>query len=345
VTVLDHDELGTPDAPEEIYASVAVSGGRVYLASTTTLYAIGSKERKPSDASAISTLPSGTPGEPAYLQLVPTEVMLSPGKSLDLTARLFDDKGRFVREADATLALEGLKGTVSGKTFTAAADAGFQAGKVVATSGALKGASRIRVVPPPPWKEDFEAIGAVPGAWINATGKFEIRDAAAIPDGGEGKILVKKSDNPFTRRARVFMGPPDWSEYAIEVDARASRKGRQVGSVGVIAQRYQLTLSGTNLKKVELQSWQPETARTAKADFVWEPDKWYRLKLEVVKEDGGAVVARGKVWPRGEAEPSAWTIERRDDAAPNLNGSVGIYADAQPVEVFFDNLEVREGEQ
>jgi hypothetical protein len=33
-------------------------------------------------------------------------------------------------------------------------------------------------------------------------------------------------------------------------------------------------------------------------------------------------------------------VERRD-THPNLEGSPGIYADAQPVEVFFDNLEVR----
>jgi outer membrane protein assembly factor BamB len=342
VTVLDHDELGTPEAPEEIYASVAVSGGRVYLASTTTLYAIGSKERKPAPASPVSTIPSGTPGEPTYLQLVPTEVILAPGKSLALTARLFDDKGRFVRETDAQLSLDGLKGTVSGKSFTPAADAGSQAGKVVATAGTLKGASRIRVVPPLPWKEDFETIAGVPGAWVNATGKFEIRDAATMPGVGEGKILVKKSDNPFTRRARVFMGPPEWTGYSIEVDARATRKGRQIGSVGVIAQRYQLTLAG-NTQRVELQSWQPETERTAKADFKWEPDKWYRLKLEVVDEPDGKVVARGKVWPREEAEPDAWMIERRD-ASPNLNGSVGINAVAQPVEVFFDNLEVWKSE-
>ncbi|HJS72975.1 MAG TPA: PQQ-binding-like beta-propeller repeat protein, partial [Vicinamibacteria bacterium] len=342
VTVLDHDELGTPEAPEEIYASVAVSGGRVYLATTTTLYAIGNKERKPAASSPVSTLPAGTPGEPTYLQLVPSEVVLAPGKSLPLTARLFDDKGRFVRDTEAELSLDGLKGTVSGKSFTAAADAGSQAGKVVATAGSLKGASRIRVVPPLPWKEDFETVAGVPGAWINATGKFEIRDAATMPGVGEGKILVKKADNPFTRRARVFMGPPEWSGYAIEVDARATRKGRQIGSVGVIAQRYQLTLSGNN-QRVELQSWQPETQRTARADFEWEPDKWYRLKLEVVNEADGKVVARGKVWPREEAEPEAWMIERRD-SSPNLNGSVGIYADAQPVEVFFDNLEVWKSE-
>ncbi len=340
-TVLDRDELGTPEAPEEIYASVAVSGGRVYLATTSALYAIGSEERRPVASGPLSTLPAGTPGEPAYLQVVPTEVVLAPGESLDLTARLFDDRGRLVRETDAVLSLEGLQGTFAGKTFTASSEPRFQSGKVVAAAGELKGASRIRVVPPLPWKEDFESIPGVPGAWINATGKFEIREAAAMPGVGEGKILVKKSDNPFTRRARVFMGPPDWSGYTIEVDARATRRGRQMGSFGVIAQRYQLTLLGNN-QRLELQSWQPETERTAKADFPWEADKWYRLKLEV-RNEGGSVVARGKVWARGEAEPAAWVLERRD-TSPSLTGSVGIYADAQPVEVFFDNLEVRRTE-
>jgi outer membrane protein assembly factor BamB len=337
--VLDHDDLGTPEEPEEIYASVAVSDGRVYLASTENLYAIGSKERKPGPSRAVSALPAGAAGEPAYLQVVPTELVLEPGEKVDLTARLFDGSGQFVRETDATLSLEGLEGTVSGKSFTPSSDARFQSGKVLAAAGNLKGAARVRVVPASPWKEDFETIPAVPGAWINATGKFEIRDAATMPGVGEGKILVKKSDNPFTRRARVFMGPPDWSDYTIEVDARATRKGRQQGSVGVIAQRYQLTLMG-NTQKVELQSWQPETARTAKAEYKWEPDTWYRLKLEVRNEGEGKVVARGKVWPRGEAEPAEWMVERRD-SLPNLNGSVGLYADAQPVEVFFDNLEVR----
>jgi hypothetical protein len=40
-----------------------------------------------------------------------------------------------------------------------------------------------------------------------------------------------------------------------------------------------------------------------------------------------AVRARGKVWPRGQAEPDAWTIERIDPIG-SLHGSPGIYADA-----------------
>jgi outer membrane protein assembly factor BamB len=169
-TVLDRDDFGTEESPEEIYASVAVSGGRVYLATTTSLYAIGPKERRTASASPLSTLPAGAPGEPSYLQVVPTEIVLAPGESVALAARLFDDRGRFVRESEAAYSLEGLQGTFSGKTFTASSDARFQSGKALAAAGALKGASRIRVVPPPPWKEDFESIPTVPGAWVNATG-------------------------------------------------------------------------------------------------------------------------------------------------------------------------------
>jgi hypothetical protein len=77
-------------------------------------------------------------------------------------------------------------------------------------------------------------------------------------------------------------------------------------------------------------------------EYPWEPDRWYHLKLEI-RSEGPQVVARGKVWARGEGEPASWTVERRD-RSPNLSGSVGIYADAQPVEVFFDNLEVRKSE-
>jgi outer membrane protein assembly factor BamB len=341
--VLDRDDLGTSETPEEIYASVAVSDGRVYLATVENLYAIGGTKRKVISSRPIATPSGGSPGEPTYLQVVPTEVVIAPGASIDLEARLFDARGRFVREAEATFTLEGLEGTVEKGRFTASPQARFQAGKVKATVGALAGSSRLRIVPPLPWKQDFESIPGVPGGWINATGKFELRDAATLAGGTDtGKILVKKSDNPFTRRARVFMGPTDWSNYTIEVDARATKKGRQMGTVGVLAQRYQLNLEGNN-QRLELQSWQPETERTVRVPYPWEADKWYRLKLEVRTEDGGSVVARGKVWPRGDAEPAEWMVERRDKH-PNPKGSPGIYADAQPVEVFLDNLEVRANE-
>jgi hypothetical protein len=112
-----------------------------------------------------------------------------------------------------------------------------------------------------------------------------------------------------------------------------------MGNAGVVAQRYKLVLFG-NHQRLELHPWQAEPKRTVKTSFPWEPDTWYRMKLQVETLDDGTVRARGKVWPRAEEEPSAWTIEKIDPL-PNLRGSPGIYADA-PAEIFFDNIEVRQ---
>ena len=92
---------------------------------------------------------------------------------------------------------------------------------------------------------------------------------------------------------------------------------------GIGAQRYELVLFGTH-QRLELQPWQPETARTQRVEYKWEKDKWYTMKLEVQNLDKGRVRARGKVWPKGEAEPAAWTIERIDPIG-NVKGSAGIY--------------------
>jgi hypothetical protein len=110
-----------------------------------------------------------------------------------------------------------------------------------------------------------------------------------------------------------------------------------MGDAGVVAQRYQLILFG-NHQRLELQSWQPETERTALVAFPWKSETWYHLKLRVENTSDGKVHARGKAWPAGEPEPAAWTIERIDPI-PNRQGSPGLYADA-PFEIFFDNVKV-----
>ena len=151
------------------------------------------------------------------------------------------------------------------------------------------------------------------------------------------KVLVKKADNPFTKRARTYVGFSDASDYTVAVDVRATQRGRRMGNAGVIAQRYLLALFGSH-QRLEIHSWQPETARTVSMPFSWKPDTWYRMKLRVENLPDGTVRARGKVWPKGEAEPAAWTLERIEPI-PNRQGSPGIYADAF-AEVFFDNLKI-----
>lgn len=327
--ILDEDALvGANGEPDPVIASVAVSRGRVFLVTGETVYAIGKKSSAPADPRPAAPKPGVEPA--THLQVSPTELTLTPGDRVQLTARVFDAQGRFIREEKAPKwELTGLEGSVSATGRFATTGSAAQAGTVKATVGELSGTARVRVIPALPWKWDFES-GPVPPQWINATGKFAVREENGA------KVLVKLADNPFTKRARAFMGGGHLANYTIEADALAHEQRRQMGDVGVVAQRYQLVLFG-NSQKIELQSWQPEIVRTVHLPFVWKPETWYRLKLRVDTEAGG-VRARGKVWPAADPEPEAWTVERLDPH-PNLHGSPGLYADA-PVEVAFDNVRV-----
>ena len=121
------------------------------------------------------------------------------------------------------------------------------------------GSARIRVIPPLPWRYDFDdpstacrPSGSTPPASTSCA-----RWTAA-------KVLTKKADNPFLRRARVYMGPSGLVRTTRSRSTRWRRpRRRQMGVVGVVAQRYQLALLGSH-QRLELQSWQPETERTAK---------------------------------------------------------------------------------
>jgi outer membrane protein assembly factor BamB len=341
--VLDEDQLGTEQTPEAIVASAAVADGRVYLATTDHLYCIGPKQvaraaagKTPARLTATPPAPAASTAAPASLQVVPAEVLIAPGDTVQFHARLFDAQGRFVREAieDASWGLRGMRGAVNSGHLTADLQLVPRAAEVRVKAAGLAGAARVRVVPPLPWEFAFdEEEAAVPGHWVNATGKFAVRPA----ESGTGNVLVKLADNAATKRARVFMGPTTLSDYTVEADALARDEGRQMGDAGLVAQRYQFTLFG-NHQRAELNSWQPETARAVTAPFAWKPNTWYRLELRVENLPDGKVKAMGKAWPVGETEPAAWLVERTDPLG-NRQGSPGLYADAT-AEVFFDHVKV-----
>jgi outer membrane protein assembly factor BamB len=344
--VLDTDQLGTEGNPEAIIAAPAVARGRVYVVTMAAVYALGPKGAAGSAAAARPSPTASAPapaagGEAAAILVTPTDLILKPGEATSLTIRAFDANGRSVAApAQATWTLEGLKGTVENGRFTPDPAAGGQAGMVKATAGSVSGTSRIRVIPPLPWSFDFENGGETPPPfWVNATGKFAVRDL----DGS--KVLVKLAENPFAfaKRCRPFFSGTEFSDYTIQADVRAIEKRRQMGDVGIVAQRYELVLFGEH-QRLELQPWQPETQRTARVPFAWTKDAWYTMKLEVQTMGGGKVRARGKVWSRGESEPAAWTIERVDPIG-SVKGAAGLYADApsQPgggSELYYDNIRV-----
>ena len=347
--VLDEDELEPVDkvqikteagddliaSNEQIIASVAVSRGRVYLVSTKAIYCIGKKTPSPEVAAtkeSIETAPAGA--QVAHVQVIPAEFMVKPSEAVKLRVRLFDDHGRFIRdETTATWSMDRLKGTAQGNQFTAAAEPGGQAGLLKATVGGVTGTARVRVSPTMPTTEDFSqiAVDSVPVSWINATGKWSVREV----DGN--KVLVKNPNPPAFKRTRSFIGPADWMNYTVEADVRAIEKRRQMGDAGVVAQRYTLALFG-NSQRIELHSWQIEEKRTVRKPFAWKADTWYRLKLQVENLPDGKVRARGKAWLASDPEPGEWTIERIDPIGSH-HGSPGIFADA-PNDVLIDNVKV-----
>jgi outer membrane protein assembly factor BamB len=334
--ILDQDILGSGAEIEEIIASVAVARGRVYLVSEAAVYAIGAGAAR--EATAQEATREMPPAGPAtHVQVTPTELVLSPGENVRFAAWLFDEKGRLAGRGEAaSWTLEGLEGTVDADgEFTASTQAVAQAGEIKATVGDVSGTARLRVVPPLPWSEGFEglAVDSVPRHWVSAAGKYRVRQEEG------NKVLVKLADNPALKRTKTYFGPSNWSDYTVAIDVRASEQRRLMGDGGVIAQRFALVLFG-NHQRLELMAWQPETKRTVSERFAWQPDRWYRLKLQVENLADGTVRARGKAWPKSEPEPAEWTIERVDPI-PNREGSPGIYADATN-EVFFDNLEVTE---
>ena len=333
--IIDEDQLGTEARPEAIIGSVAVSNGRVFVVSDSNLYCIGKKTRNSSSQGSVAAVGSNVSSQAAtWVQVVPTELLLKPGDKVNFRARLFDAQGNFIREETAAeWSLDQLKGTVSSGQFTAAGDTA-QAGLVKATVNGITGSASVRVFPPLPWSENFDAMApnTVPATWNNMTLKYAVREQEG------NKVLAKLTEgSSLLSRSRAYMGPSDWSNYTVEADIFATTKRRQQGDAGVIAQRYVLTVYG-NSQMLNLEPWQPETKRTVSIPYAWKPNTWYRLKLEVANLPDGKTRARGKVWATGEAEPAAWMIERIDPI-PNRQGAPGIFGNGL-AELYFDNIKV-----
>jgi outer membrane protein assembly factor BamB len=315
---------GSEGTPEQVLAGAAVSRGRVFFVSSDAVYAIGARKATTPPAAAPAAADAPAAGAPAHLQVSPTELVLEPGQTVKLRARLFDDKGRFLREEKATWSLEGLEGTIADGAFTAAKAPKDQAGTIKATAGTLSGTGRARIVRSIPWTENFESYmdKDQPAGWTNMTaGRFLVTTL----DGG--KVLHKEPNETLFKRIRVFVGPTTWSNYTFEADVRAAERRRQLGDIGITAQRYSLVLYG-NSQKLKLEPWEPETTRTVTTDFAWKPDTWYRLKLRVENLANGQVRAQGKAWPAGQPEPAAWMIEKTDPIG-NREGAPGLFIDAQ----------------
>ena len=324
-------------AGEGSYGSPIVSHGRLYIPTTENLYCVaGQTNTTASVSESPEAIEETAPvdSEASHLQIVPADSLIRPGEKINFRARLFDERGRFLREVPAEFTVDG-PGTIDADGVYVAADtSAHQAGVVHGKVGSLTGKARIRLVPDLPWVFDFNDK-AVPITWVGARYRHQARDL----DGEQA--MVKVSTIPKGARSRAWMGHPDMHDYTVEADVRGDVKDNKMPDIGLIAQRYTLDLMGA-YQKLQIRSWVPVMRMAKSVDFSWSPDVWYRMKFSVTTEEQDGqmrALLRGKVWPRDQEEPTAWTIEAIDES-PNLNGSPGLYGNAKDAELYLDNIRV-----
>jgi len=184
---------------------------------------------------------------------------------------------------------------------------------------------------------------------LGAAGNLEL----SVQKGSRGitgnAVMCKISTIPKGTRSQGWMGQTTLHDYTIQADVRGAVRHGKLAAMGVINQRYTLALEGAvedaekgAVPGLQIRSWVSRLdLRFAKTiPFAWKPDVWYTMKFRSENsEDKSKVTLRGKVWPRGEAEPAEWTIEATDET-PNVSGSPGLFGNATDAEVFIDNVKV-----
>jgi len=330
--------------------------GKVYVHSTERLYCFGRKGNNPGLPPTVAEEPYPKAGPTVALQIIPSEVALRLGEKAKFIVRGIDSNG-FPTETFDTAKVTWakyvpptarVKSEMQG-SFDAKGELlaqGRSAGAWMGTINGMKGTIRGRVLAPLPYTEDFESFALTeanptapdskfaypPLPWIGARFKFDIEDL------GGNKVFAKTLDNIAFQRATVFFGAPDEKNYTVEADVMADGSRRNLGTVGVINQRYYIVLTG-NAQELEVNSNQERIK--AVTPFKWQPKTWYRLKTRVdVAKDGSGVI-RAKAWKKGDPEPAAWTIEvphktAHQEGAPGLFG----FAPQSLYKVYIDNISV-----
>jgi len=348
------------------FGSPAVYNGKVYIQTTRKLYCFGAKGNNSGLAKQSPAENWPKAGPATQLQIVPSEVALRPGQTVNFRVRKLDANGLTVEDVKDVKAIKWasyvpptarVKAALHGEfnnegQLVAAKDSVPSAGAFEATLDNLHGYIRGRVLPYMPLKEDFEKFQLTetttntieqatqfsypPLPWIGARFKFEVRDK----DGT--KTLTKTIDNKFFQRSTVFIGTPEMKNYTIQADVMSEGSRRKMSEVGLIAQRYVIVLKG-NDQKLEINSNQERLRVPAASDppnFRWSPNTWYTLKARVDSNPEGGGIVRAKAWKRGEAEPDKWTLEFPHKTA-HQNGSPGLFGfAAQDQRVFIDHISV-----
>ncbi|HVT28077.1 MAG TPA: PQQ-binding-like beta-propeller repeat protein [Lacipirellulaceae bacterium] len=332
-------------------ASPIVSHGRFYITTSEAMYCVGNRDQQPqADPLPPERKEAGNSDDKvATVQVVPFDVVLSPGEKQKYSVRLFNAAGQQVKKqpkaGEFEFSVDGPGDIGKNGLYEAPTDKKHQCALVRCVVDDVVGTARIRIVPPLPWKFDFDHVTDVPLTWLGGRVRWQVR-------GKEGdKYIAKKTvlptpkdpNNKLGTRSYLWMGPISLSNYTIQADVLLKEHEVENGpskmpEVGLIDSGYELLIRPAR-HILLLNSWLASDYRQYKnADFRPGADQWYTLKLSVIPEGDKATI-RGKIWPRGQREPANWTVEM-EDAKPNLHGTPGIYGLSSDAEIYLDNLQV-----
>ena len=343
-TQLDGGILGSPVA----------WNGKIYIHTKTKLYCFGAATGQQPKA-MLPAASSANAGKAVALQIVPGDVLLKPGQTIKLTVNTIDANGTVVKRnvpaefekyiPPTAKVKTSMNAGVNDNAITAEAKNVGSAGAFKATAGGLSGLLRGRILPKIPYTQDFESFKLTvdhptdgvkfaypPLAWTGARLKWEVREL----DGN--KVFAKTLDRVLFQRAITIFGDPDSSNYTIEADVMTDGSRRVKGNIGVMNQRYFITLVG-NQQILEVSSNHERVK--ASVPFRWSPKKWYRLKSRVDIAVDGTGTIRAKAWPKDEPEPKVWTLEVKHKNA-HKKGAPGIigFSPQSLFRVYMDNISI-----
>jgi outer membrane protein assembly factor BamB len=338
--------LGTP----------VVFDGQVYVHTTAKFYCFQIENKGITwDKTPVAEVPKVGPAK--ALQIIPAEVVLTPGHKQSFRVRSTDANGFVVGEVKNAKWESFIPPTAKVKSsmnasfneageLVAAPEAKLSAGAFKATGdGGIFGTIRGRVLQGLPINMTFNEVelneeqptehvkfSYPPLPWIGARFKFDVREL-----NGE-KVFAKTFDRILFQRATTFIAPSNLSNYTLQADVLTDGSARVKSDIGLINQRYSIVLRG-NAGQLEVSSNLERLKEVVPYKII--ANKWYTLKTRVDSNPDGGGVVKAKAWEKGQPEPEAWTIEVPVSMV-HKEGSPGIFSftPLNQKRAYLDNISV-----
>ena len=321
----------------------AIYGGRIFVLTKKKLYCFGAVA--PPESLPMRTAPARVVSTEGQIHVVPSEFATQAGQRVTLrTVKI--DQGSHLSNVEEKMIWTGLDPAVARMdewgTLVTSDRFAWSTMRLMGNSTNVRGHTRGRILPSPPFKEGFESYplsSTAPGGysfayppppWLGARVRWQILER----DGDQ--VLANTLNRLLFQRSTTFIGLPEMSGYTLQADLLSEGNRRVLSNVGLINQRYNFSLIG-NWQILEVVSNHDRVKSSV--PFSWRADTWYRMKTRVDVTVDGSGVARAKVWQRDAPEPEAWTIEVRI-AKVHRMGAPGLYAfSPQSLKrVYIDNI-------